>query len=128
MKLIAREYLGDSLANGTSINRLVEEFAFDSSIYDYMYGVGRVSNPLIATMGTIIREAQDKRTAKLVDISRRIRRATDSLYKAGFNTEFMYEDGGYIISDIDWALFNKARRTAIRDFRRRGYKGLNLKD
>lgn len=128
MKLIAREYLGDSLANGTSINRLVEEFAFDSSIYDYMYGVGRVSNPLIATMGTIIREAQDKRTAKLVDISRRIRRATDSLYKAGFNTEFMYEDGGYIISDIDWALFNKARRTAIKDFRRRGYKGLNLKE
>lgn len=128
MKLIAREYLGDSLANGTSINRLVEEFTFDSSAYDYLYGVGRVSNPLIATMGTIIRQAQDRRTAKLVAISKRIRRATDSLYKAGFNTEFMYEDGGYIISDIDWDLFNKARRTAIKDFRKRGYRGLNLKD
>lgn len=81
-------------------------------------------------MGTIIREAQDQRTVKLVDISRRIRRATDSLYKAGLNTEFMYEpDGsGYIISDIDWALFNKARRTAIKDFRKRGYRGLQLKD
>ena len=130
MKLIAREYLGDSLANGTSINRLVEQAASDSTLYDYLYGVGRVSNPLIATMGTIIREAQDQRTVKLVDISRRIRRATDSLYKAGLNTEFMYEpDGsGYIISDIDWALFNKARRTAIKDFRKRGYRGLQLKD
>ena len=130
MKLIAREYLGDSLANGTSINRLVEQAASDSTLYDYLYGVGRVSNPLIATMGTIIREAQDQRTVKLVDISRRIRRATDSLYKAGLNTEFMYEpDGsGYIISDIDWTLFNKARRTAIKDFRKRGYRGLQLKD
>lgn len=130
MKLIAREYLGDNLANGTSINRLVEQAASDSTLYDYLYGVGRVSNPLIATMGTIIREAQDQRTVRLVDISRRIRRATDSLYKAGLNTEFMYEpDGsGYIISDIDWALFNKARRTAIKDFRRRGYRGLQLRD
>lgn len=130
MKLIAREYLGDSLANGTSINRLVEQAVSDSTFYDYLFGIGRVSNPLIATMGTIIREAQDQRTAKLVDISKRIRRATNSLYKAGFNTEFMYEpDGsGYIISDIDWALFNKARRTAIKDFKRRGYKGQQLKD
>lgn len=130
MKLIAREYLGDSLANGTSINRLVEQAAADSSYYDYLYGIGRVSNPLIATMGTIIREAQDQRTVKLVEMSRRIRRATDKLYKKGMDTEFMYEpDGsGYIISDIDWALFNKARRTAIRDFKKRGYRGLQLKD
>lgn len=126
MKLILREYLGDSLANGTSINRLVEQFATDSSMYDYLYSVGRVSNPLIATMGQIIRDAQDKRTVKLVEISRKIRRATDALYKAGFDSEFMYDEDGYVISDINWKEFNKARRKAIASFKRRGYKGIQL--
>lgn len=126
MKLILREYLGDSLANGTSINRLVEQFASDSSMYDQFYSVGRVSNHIIATMGQIIREAQDQRTVKLTEISRKIRRATNELYKAGFNSEFMYDENGYIISDIDWEAFNKARRRAIASFKKKGYKGQNL--
>lgn len=126
---IATEYLGDSAPNGTAIADIVTMAEADSTVYDHFYSVGRVSNPLIATMGTIIRDAQSERNQKLQDIAIRIRRATRALYKTGSNTEFMYEpDNNYIISDIDWTAYNKARGKARSRFQLQGRKGLDLEE
>ena len=126
MTTLAVEYLGDKLSNGTAVVNIVQMANSDSTIYDYLYSIGRVSNPLIATMGNIIRDAQSSRDAKMNEISLRIRRAENKLRKAGLKSDFMYEPNGYIISDIDWSAYNKARSKFKKGLRKQGYKGLSL--
>lgn len=124
---LATECLGESDANGMAIADIVAMGEADSSVWDTLYSVGRVSNPLIAAMGSIIRDAQGERTKKLVDVSLRIRRANERLRKSGSNSSFMYEpDSNYIISDIDWVKYKEARRQAYRNFVRQGSTGLSL--
>lgn len=124
---IAIEYLGESTSNGTAIADIVTMADADSSMYDYLYSVGRVSNPLIATMGSVIRDAQGERTQKLNDVAIRIRRANKKLFDSGSNSEFMYEpDSNYIISDLDWVSYNKARNKARKKFISQGKTGLAL--
>ena len=126
---IATEYLGESTSNGTAIADIVRMSEADSSVWDYFYSVGRVSNPLVATMGSIIRDAQGERTKKLTDVAIRIRRATNRLFDAGFSSDFMYEpDNSYIISDIDWSTYNKERNKARAKLTRQGIKGLALEE
>lgn len=125
---ICTEILGKEV-NGESIANLVAMAKADSSLYDYLYSVGRVSNPLIAAMGTIIRDAQSDRAQELNKISLRIRRATNELYASGSDSSFMYEMGGrYIISDIDWLAYSKAMKKAKNRFINKGLKGLNLEE
>lgn len=128
MTNIAIEYLGDKLSNGEAIVNIVEMAEKDSTIFDYLYSIGRVSNPLIATMGNIVRDAQSSRDAKINNISLRIRRAENKLKKAGFRNDFMYEDNGYIISDIDWDTYNKAKAKQKKRLQKQGYKGLSLSE
>ena len=85
---ISTEILGDTLPNGVAISNIVNMSEEDSSIFDYLYSVGRASNPLIGAMGKVIRDAQDSRDEALNKISLRIRRANDSLRKAGHNSSF----------------------------------------
>lgn len=125
---VSTEILGDTLPNGVAIANIVNMSEADSSIYDHLYTMGRVSNPLIGAMGKIIRDAQDSRDAKMNEISLRIRRADRELKKAGHNSSFIYGPDGYIISDIDWQIYNKDRNAAIRKFKSSGLKGLALKD
>ena len=126
MTTIATEYLGDKLSNGMAVVNIVEMAEKDSTIYDYLYSIGRVSNPLIATMGNIIRDAQSSRDAKMNAISLRIRRAENKLRKAGIKSDFMYESNGYIISDIDWTAYNKARAKFRRSLKGQGNRGLSI--
>lgn len=126
MTTIATEYLGDKLPNGMAVVNIVEMAEKDSTIYDYLYSIGRVSNPLIATMGNIIRDAQSSRDAKMNAISLRIRRAENKLRKAGIKSDFMYEPNGYIISDIDWTAYNKARAKFKKGLRGQGTRGLSI--
>lgn len=128
MTTIATEYLGDKLSNGMAVVNIVEMAEKDSTIYDYLYSIGRVSNPLIATMGNIIRDAQSSRDAKMNAISLRIRRAENKLRKAGFKSDFMYEPNGYIISDIDWTAYNKAKAKFRRGLKGQGNKGLSVEE
>jgi len=125
---ICVEVLGDVDYNGVAISNLLTMAEADSSIFDYLYSVGRASNPLIGAMGTIIRDAQDTRNKKQNEISLRIRRATDNLYKSGSNSEFIYSGDGHIISDIDWVAYNTARTKAIKGFYKAKLKGFDLKD
>ena len=125
---ITIEILGDTLPNGVAISNIVKMAEADSSIFDFLYSVGRVSNPLISSMGKIIRDAQDERTSKLNAIELRIRKADNDLRQAGHNSSFMYDSNGYIISDIDWKSYNKARNIEIKKLRNSGIKGLALKE
>ena len=123
---IATEFLGDQLSNGMVITDLLSMAVADSSIYDYLYSMGRVSNPLVATMGNIIRDAQNTRDKALQQISLRIRRAERKLRKSGSNSRFMYESNGYIISDLDWDAYNRAKSAARKSFYRQGLRGVSL--
>lgn len=127
MKVLLTAIMGSTAPDGQAISNVVEMAAADSSITNYLYSVGRASNPVVAAMGSVIRNAQDSRNGKMNAISLRIRRATNRLYKAGFNSEFMYEDDGHIISDIDWGLYAAARKAAIKYFASQGLKGFDLK-
>ena len=108
---ILRETVGDTLANGQPVANAVRLAAADSSIFDYLYSMGRASNPIVNCAGTIIRNAQDSRDATMNEIAQRVRKITDRLYKSGSNSEFMYEDESHIISDIDWAAYDDAKKT-----------------
>lgn len=125
---IATEYLGDTLPNGIAISNIVLMQEKDLSINDYLYGVGRLSDPIVAVMGNIIRDAQDSRDKRLGDVALRIRRATNALYAANHDSSFMYDENGRIISDIDWDSYYKARNKAIKSLKNQGLKGLELKD
>lgn len=126
---IAVEYLGETTSNGMSIADIVTMADADSSVYDYLYSIGRVSSPLVATMGSIIRDAQGERTQKLNEVALRIRRANKKLFDSGSHSDFMYEpDSNYIISDIDWVTYNEARKQARKKFTRQGKTGLSLEE
>lgn len=126
---IAVEYLGETTSNGMSIADIVTMADADSSVYDYLYSIGRVSNPLVATMGSVIRDAQGERTQKLNEVALRIRRANKKLFDSGSHSDFMYEpDSNYIISDIDWVTYNEARKQARKKFTRQGKTGLALEE
>ena len=124
---ILTEIIGDHTPDGQSIINAVRMAAADSKQYDILYSMGRASNPIIAAAGSIIRNAQDERDKVINALSLRIRRATDKLYKAGFNSEFMYESEGHIISDINWALYESARKNAIKAINAQGLRGFDKK-
>ena len=121
------QIIGNTAPNGQAVINTVRMAAADSSIMDYLYSAGRASNPIIAAMGTIIRNAQDERDGMINSMSLRIRRATNKLYKSGSDSSFMYEDDGHIISDIDWGMYKAARSAHIKDLYKQGLKGFDLK-
>ena len=127
MMNLMTQIVGDTAPNGQAMINVIRMAAADSSMYDYLYSVGRASNPIIGAMGSIIRNAQDERDGIMNDMSLRIRRATDKLYKSGSTSEFMYEDDGHIISDIDWAMYKAARSAEIKNLYRQGLRGFDLK-
>lgn len=121
--------LGDKLPNGLPLVTILEMSKADSSVFDFLYSGERMSNPLIAAMGTLIRQAQGSRDAAMNEVSLRIRRAENKLSQAGFSNDFMYETLGneqFIISDIDWASYYKARAAFRRKMTKSGLKGVSL--
>lgn len=121
------QIVGNTTPDGQSMMNAIRMAASDSTLYDWLYSMGRASNPVVAAAGSIIRNAQDSRDEKMNAIAERIRRATNRLYKAGFNSEFMYEDEGHIISDIDWGLYKSARIAKMNSLKVQGLKGFDLK-
>lgn len=124
----ATAILGDKTADGMSVVNLVRMAETDASITDWLYAMGRCSKPLIAAMGNIVQGAQTQKDTLLRDFAVRVRREDNKLRKAGFTSEFMYEDNGYIISDIDWNTFNKEKIEAIKKAKRAGLKGFALEE
>lgn len=119
--------VGDTAPDGQPIANIIKMAQTDSSIFDWLYSVGRASNPIIGAMGAVIRNAQDSRDKVMNDIARRIRREEHKLQKAGETSKFMYEDEEHLISDIDWNLYNQAKETEIKSLYRQGYRDWDLK-
>lgn len=91
------------------------------------YAMADSNNLILATSGSIVREAQDKRNAELAGFVGKIDRITHKLYKSGItNTEFMYEDQMHIISDIDWGKYEEAKRKKERTLKDRGIRDFDL--
>lgn len=121
------QIVGNNTPDGQSVINAVRMAAADSTKFDYLYSMGRASNPIVAAAGSIIHNAQDSRDKVINEISSRIRKATDRLYKAGFNSEFMYEDDGHIASDIDWEKYETTRQAQIKSFKAQNLRGFDLK-
>lgn len=121
------DILGDTAYNGIAIADILSMAEADSTMFDYLYSLSRVSNPLIAGLDGIIRDANDKRDMLLNQCSDDIRRATKKFFDSGGkNTEFMYENG-YIVSNIDWSEFYRKKYGYRHQLEDAGEKGVGLK-
>jgi hypothetical protein len=76
-----------------------------------------VSDPVLSTFASTIKDLHEVRDEKLKSIIVQIRRATERLQRAGESTSFMFEtspDGTVrIISEIDWEKYEKAKQDYI---------------
>ena len=123
------EIVGSEGINGASAEIITKGMGRDSSIFDYLYCASKISDPRGAVVGTLIRNAQDSRDLAMRNIANRIKRATYKLRKAGItDTSFMYEENDYIISDIDWVKYLKARKSHINILKKQGLTGIELKE
>jgi hypothetical protein len=104
------KFAGDGVKDITALVNAIDLAVKDSTKQDsLLYAMSRVSNPIISTMGGLINDAQLHRNDIMAKFSTRITKATKKLYASGSNSEFMYEDDGHIISDIDWKAYYAAR-------------------
>lgn len=130
---ICTEVLGQDVYNSLGLTSAIDMTMADCSAIDKLYSWSRVSNPLVATMGTITRRAQIDRDTKMREISEKIRRATTKLRKAkgklvGVDTSFMYTEDGHLLSDIDWQAYGQAKRQERTRLRKLGNRGFKLKE
>lgn len=127
-----QEELGDSTEFGLDYVNIAEMLEQDTSVVDYIGQVAKSSNAILASVGTIVRNAQHQRDEKLDAISTRIGRATKKLYDTGYkDTEFMYDENNRIITEegIDWEAYKEARNKAIKTFKKTfKYRGFALKE
>lgn len=93
---------------------------------DILYSFGKLSDPLSAAIGDMVRSTQDDRNDALQKYTIRIREATAKLYKSKSNSEFMYENDGHIISDYDWGAYSRAYNIAKSQLINQGLKGYDL--
>ena len=127
MVQLMTQIVGNTAPDGQPIANIVQMAGVDSGLTDFLYSIGRASNPVIAAMGSIIRQAQEERTNIMKGFSLRIRNAENALRKAGHDSKFMYEDEGHIISDIDWASYTAARKQEIGRLVSSGLRDFDLK-
>ena len=124
---ILRQTIGDTAPNGQDLANVVKMAQVDSSIWDYLYSMGRASNPVIGAMGAIVLGAKEARDGVMNKISRRIRGEEAKLRKNGSNSEFMYIDEEHVLSDIDWPAYMDAKAQAAKQFGRQGLSGWDFK-
>lgn len=112
----------------SQLKNLMDNAVEDVSWADkWLHSVGTASNLYINALGNIIRNQELERDKVMGEYSRRIDVATAKLFKAGFNTKFMYEDQKHIISDINWKLYDSAKEAKIKDLAKKGFKGFAFK-
>lgn len=121
---MAQEVLGSDSVNGKALADLISFAESDSSIMDFLYSCERVSDPLVATMGTVIRDAQLARDKKLRDYAERIRNANAKLAASKSDSRFMYT--GIIQKKIDYDAFNAAKEEEKQRLKKAGFQGKDL--
>lgn len=129
MVRIVTPIFGTEGINGVAVYNIVQSASKDASVFDWLYCASKLADPLSTATGTIIRNAQDSRDIALNKMRARIQRATYRLNKAGHSdTSFMYGEDGYIISDINWESYWKARNKYKHELLKSGVRGIELKD
>ena len=124
---ILSNILGDSVGPEV-IEQIVDMNHVQNWGMDILYSFGKLSDSFSAAIGDMVRSAQDDRDAALLVYTNKIREATAKLYDSGYNSEFMYEDDGHIISDYDWAAYQKAWSRAKQSLISQGIKGFDLEE
>ena len=125
---ILEQIIGDRAPDGQTIANVVNMAQTDSSLWDYLYSMGRASNPILGAMGSIVLNAKESRDAKINNLSERIRKATYKLHKSGSGSEFMYEpDNIHIISDIDWGAYEAAKKAQMKVLGKQGLSGFDFR-
>jgi len=129
---ICTEVVGSNVIDGEAVAAIINMSESDFSIMDFLYSVGRQSNFLLSSMGTVIRDAQIERDQIVNQYRLAISRATNELYKSGSNSEFMYvkNDKGFyrIASDIDFDAFARDKAKYRARMKAKGLRGFQLKD
>lgn len=126
-RTILYHFLGDKI-DGKTMADVEAMFAQNISRADFLYSFGKLSDPILAAIGTMVRDAQDDRTEELGAYTEKIGEATAKLYDSGSNSEFMYEDDGHILSDYDWKAYQKAWNKARYSLISQGIKGFDLEE
>ena len=124
---ICTHILGDKVGPEVIAN-VVATCASETWGTDILYSFGKLSDPVCAAIGDMVRSAQDDRNDDLQKITLRVREATAKLYDSGSNSEFMYENDGHILSDYDWAVYQKAWGKAKQSLIAQGIKGFDLEE
>lgn len=98
------------------------------SVMDYLYSMSQATNPMHAAVGGFIRDAQHKRDAVANYYYNRVRALTREYAKESGteDTSFMYDENGFIISDIDWNKYYRERGKEYGRLKRAGLKGIDL--
>ena len=109
-----------------AVEGIIDRFAAETWGTDILYSFGKLSDPVCAAIGDMVRNAQDNRDDDITQLTGRIREATDKLYNSGSNSEFMYEKDGHILSDYDWEAYQKAYSKARQSLIAQGYKDFLL--
>ncbi|MCF0230156.1 MAG: hypothetical protein HUJ76_10770, partial [Parasporobacterium sp.] len=110
------------------IDNIVGAYVGNTWLTDGLYSINRLSDPMSAAIGTLVRNTQDKRDEALRQMTVRIREYNSKLNNAGHTSEFMYEDDGHILSDYDWSAYQDAYRRAKKDLKRKGYTEEEIED
>lgn len=127
---ILRDWMGwgNELPDGRSVVSLLNTLTDDIPIIEYLYSASRSSNPLLAALGTITRNAQDNRNNLMAEYNTRISRADSKLKKAGIeDTSWMYDEDGRIINPYDWEEFSKQYKKIVRELKDLGLTGIDFK-
>lgn len=125
---ILQNTIGDETPDGSAIINAVDMYAQDSTALDrLLYSMSRATNPMVAVLGGIMNKAKVGRNDLINEFDTRITKATKKLFKAGYNTKFMYEDQEHIISDINWTLYNEALKIEKSRLSASGLKGFDFK-
>lgn len=121
-KLMSKGKISDS-----ELNDMLEKSLQSVGWTDrWLNSVGTAKNLLINVAGTVMRNQEIMRDQAMEDVKVRINIANARLKKAGFNSEFMYEDEKHIISDINWEKFDAAKEDEKKRLKRNGLRGFDL--
>lgn len=133
---ISQEILGSDAVNGIPLAQIVQMGTADSSIMDFLYSCERVSDPIVSSLGTVIRDAQRKRDRIASEFAARIEQANRLLKDAdkkdpyrkkhSGDTKFMYDEVTEV--GIDWEGFKKARKEEEERLTKEGLQGTAFAD
>lgn len=113
----------------SEINDMLKNAIKDVGWVDQLlYSLGTSNNVIAAVTGRIIRNAQTNRTTELEALKRKVSNATTKLYKAGYNSKFMYENQKRIVSDIDWEMYDSVKKSKENSLRKQGLRDFDLQE